>query len=638
MLSSEITRNRAEEYGFDLNGEFVIPPYYPNLKMLESEKPNIIEGGRGSGKTMLIRYLSHATQFSENRALIPKEAYKRIGIYWKMDISFASIMNARGAEDDLWMRAFINMGALILSSEIIQSLFNISKINDEAKSYIFDIDFSGLKDFDADIPSGLENIGKYLHRKYIKFQSWVSNYKKIEEPLFYPLSFVDELINVIKVQIPLLKESYYCVYIDEYENLNPTQKRIVNTWLKQSQKPLVFNIAMKHQALDVTDTLGSERIVEVHDYRKIDLEMLLSDNFATFASEIFLMKVNRYLYKVLDEKEYLYSCENEIISRRTSSKYTESIRNLIEAIFPAITDKKVAELILADLTLRNRLFSKLKTDFKRVGKKELFDFVLGLHAPAEALIVLHALLNREKVNVDDVMTELKRYCEKQSPKYSEWVHNNLFGCILNFYAGVNRRCPLFSGYNTFVTMSKDNIRHFLELCYTSLSHSDDLNELHKVSLDDQLVAVNYVSKSMLKEIKQFGPHGNMLYIFSMRLGNLFGELRKRESQSEPEQNQFSIKGGISTECVQIIRELVKWSVLYETKLTKQKGLEVGEEYQLNPIYSAFFSISFRKKRRIELTAEEVVKLYRGTETDYAQIIRRLTQNFAKPDQLDLFEK
>lgn len=638
MLSSEITRNRAEEYGFDLNGEFVIPPYYPNLKMLESEKPNIIEGGRGSGKTMLIRYLSHATQFSEKRGAIPADAYKRIGIYWKMDISFASIMNARGAEDDLWMRAFINMGALILASEIIESLFNICKINAEAKSYIVGIDFSGLKDFDADIPSELDNIGKYLHRKYIRFQSWVSNFKKVDEPLFFPLPFVDELINIIKCQVPLLRDSYYCVYIDEYENLNPTQKKIVNTWLKQSQKPLVFNIAMKHQALDVTDTLSSEKIVEVHDYRKIDLELLLSDNFATFASEIFLMKVNRYLYKVLDEVDYLYSSDNEVISRRIDPKYIESIRKLIEAIFPAITERKVAELILTDETLRNRLLGKLSLDFERLDKNYLLEQVLDIHAPAEALVVLHALLNREKVNADDVVSELKGYCKKQSPRYSEWVHNNLFGCILNFYAGGNRRCPLYSGYDTFVTMSKDNIRHFLELCYTSLSHSDDLNELHKVSLDDQLVAVNYVSKNMLKEIKQFGPHGNMLYIFSMRLGNLFGELRKRESQSEPEQNQFSVKGGMTAECAQILRELVKWSVLYETKLTKQKGLEVGEEYQLNPIYSAFFTISFRKKRRIELTAEDVVKLYKGAEADYKHIIRRMTHRFAKPDQLDLFEK
>lgn len=44
---------------------------------------------------------------------------------------------------------------------------------------------------------------------------------------------------------------------------------------------------MKKQSFDVADTLGTEKIIEVHDYRKIDIEELLKDHFETFASEIF---------------------------------------------------------------------------------------------------------------------------------------------------------------------------------------------------------------------------------------------------------------------------------------------------------------------------------------------------------------
>ena len=54
-INSDITRNRAEEYGFDLTNEFVIPPYYDSLQLLKSEKPQIIEGGRGSGKACRLR-------------------------------------------------------------------------------------------------------------------------------------------------------------------------------------------------------------------------------------------------------------------------------------------------------------------------------------------------------------------------------------------------------------------------------------------------------------------------------------------------------------------------------------------------------------------------------------------------------
>ena len=109
---------------------------------------------------------------------------------------------------------------------------------------------------------------------------------------------------------------------------------------------------------------------------------------------------------------------------------------------------------------------------------------------------------------------------------------------------MNRLCPLYSGYDTFLTMSKDNIRHFLELCYTSLSHSDNF-EKQTVDIKDQMTAVKYVSDNMLNEIKQLGASGNILYVFAYRIGNLFEEFRKRDSQSEPEQNQFSIKGELT---------------------------------------------------------------------------------------------
>ena len=275
QINSSLTRNRAEEYGFDLWNEFVVPPYYPQLELMKSEKPQIIEGGRGSGKTMLIRYLCHTTQFSPKRKDISAKDYKRIGIYWKMDVQFSKLMSMRGAEDSLWLDAFVNMGVLVLTKEIIDSLHNIKRINILADCDIENIDFSALKDFDPLIPVELGLLRTYINSQYNKFQSWVSNYKKIEQPIFYPKSFLDCIITIIKEQVTILRDSFYSVYIDEYENLIATHKRIINTWVKHSQSPIIFNIAMKHNSLDITETLSEEHIVEIHDYRLIDIEHLL---------------------------------------------------------------------------------------------------------------------------------------------------------------------------------------------------------------------------------------------------------------------------------------------------------------------------------------------------------------------------
>lgn len=641
-INSDITRNRAEEYGFDLTNEFVIPPYYDSLQLLKSEKPQIIEGGRGSGKTMLIRYLCHATQFSRKRQEFEDEDFRRIGVYWKMDIAFAKMMDLRGADTDLWMQAFINMGVLILSSEIIDSLLNIKTVREDISDEISKIDFSFLKGFDSNIPDDLLSLKKYLHIQYIKFQSWVSNYKKDDHPLFYPKDLLNEIIECIREQVDVLKDSSYNVYIDEYENLNKTQKKIVNTWVKQSQPPLVFNIAMKHQAMDVTDTLGEEKIVEIHDYRKIDLEILLKEHFETFASEIFLLKVHQYLhYSILPDTGYLYDVHIETLKSRSEKNYVEDIRNKIKSIFPILTDSDVADIIINDKVLSKRVKEKIQDDLIRLKMEDYFEKIESIKVPSSAIVILHALFSRDHADVPMIYEELVKYIKDGKSKFTDWIHNNLFGCILYYYGEVNRLCPLYAGYDSFVTMSKDNIRHFLELCYRSLSQSENWNDTHIVEPQDQMVAVKYVSDNMLKEIKQFGPQGNLLYTFALRLGNIFEELRKRDSQSEPEQNQFSVKGEIKPKCIEILSDLVKWSVLYESKLTKQKGLENGVEYLFNPIYSAYFTISFRKKRRIELTSDDIITIYKGNDEDNNRIVRRLTRMFSVPitknSPKDLFE-
>lgn len=650
IINSKMTRNRAEEYGFDLWTDFVIPPYFQSLKTLKSEKPLIIEGGRGSGKTMLLRYLCHATQFSTQRKNVEDSVFEHIGIYWKMDVSFASLMEARGANQELWKSAFENMAVLVLCREVLESLGNMTQARPDVGQIIDKLDLSELRDIDAEIPLELPLLKRYLRKKDNQFQVWVNNYKKLDTPLFYPMRFLEVLIENLVAQIPLLKNSFFSIYIDEYENLNVSQKKIVNTWLKQCHSPLVFNIAMKRQSFDVADTLGSEKIVAVHDYRKIDIESLLNDHFETFASEIFLLKVNEYLCNFFKEEDrlkkedrlQLYDSSEISLNIRQSRPYRDSVKQKIERIFPNITASEVASEIFADEKLFDRLKRMIKTDLRELNKESYFEKIFALKVDPAAIIVLHALLNRRTLIFEDVYKELVKYSMNERSKFKEWISTNLFGCLLNFYGKLNRICPLYSGYSTFVTMSNGNIRHFLELCYTSLSISDEdgWRKAQRVERNEQLQAVKYVSNNMINEIKKFGSQGNVLYQFSLRLGTIFEELRKKDSQSEPEQNQFSIKGQLPVDGEKILRELVKWSVVFESKLTKQKGLESGSEYMFNPIYSAYFTISYRKKRRIEFTVEEFMALISEDEKRFEMVLRRFvskTSLCVKSVELSIFD-
>ena len=101
-FASALSSNRTEELGFDVWDRFVIPPKLNIGEWGDTRKPRVIVGGRGCGKTMLLRYLSHESAFSPNRPTLDHSTLEHIGIYWRADTQFASLLEGRDQSDDIW--------------------------------------------------------------------------------------------------------------------------------------------------------------------------------------------------------------------------------------------------------------------------------------------------------------------------------------------------------------------------------------------------------------------------------------------------------------------------------------------------------------------------------------------------------
>ena len=84
----------------------------------------------------------------------------------------------------------------------------------------------------------------------------------------------------------------------------------------------------------------------------------------------------------------------------------------------------------------------VEKDFDEHKASEFFAKTMELNPGADVLLVLHALLNRNGVDCKIIFDELCKFIGGEHSKFTEWIHNNLFGCILNFYGSINRDCPL----------------------------------------------------------------------------------------------------------------------------------------------------------------------------------------------------
>jgi hypothetical protein len=263
-------------------------------------------------------------------------------------------------------------------------------------------------------------------------------------------------------------------------------------------------------------------------------------------------------------------------------------------------------------------------------------------AAPEALVTLPALLNRETLRPENVLAELKRYSTERSGMFeSSWVHNNLFGSILELYRPFARECPLYSGFDTLATMANNNLRNFLILCYKTLEVADLRDEPDgPYSVDIQCRAAYDASEQLIKEIRTFGRFGEQLRVFVLRLGSIFRALQASPAMSEPEQNQFTINSGgrpLEAEEHAFIGEALRFGILVEQQETKSKsgvGLDIVD-YQLNPIYAPYFQISYRRKRKIEISVEQFHILILGNETDYRELARGLARQLSDADALQL---
>ncbi|WP_444979074.1 ORC-CDC6 family AAA ATPase [Azotobacter vinelandii] len=111
------------------------------------------------------------------------------------------------------------------------------------------------------------------------------------------------------------------------------------------------------------------------------------------------------------------------------------------------------------------------------------------------------------------------------------------------------------------------------------------------------------------------------------MGKVFQLCQDKEAQSETEVTHFGIKedeDGLTEEDEKFFKEAEKWGVLKAIESTKNKSSASAAiyDYVLNPIYSPFFLISYRKGRKIEIETSALRQMYQNGEAAITSELRK----------------
>ena len=238
--------------------------------------------------------------------------------------------------------------------------------------------------------------------------------------------------------------------------------------------------------------------------------------------------------------------------------------------------------------------------------------------------------------------------QKRSPKLVDKIHTYEFNTLLSLNLQISSvQIPVYAGFERFITMTTPNVRHFKELCFNSLKqhnesrNSEDFNyieEMSVVSEKDSHAAAILTSTFLVKEVISLPPHGNKLSQLVNRIGELFKISQKSSYQTEPERDIFTIEydfAGHDEELENIIDSAKSWRILIvdDSKRIKDDTQITSQEFQLNPIFSPRFGISYRKKRGIKLTVDQFKTLLAGQYSDY-EIIKKKYQQQWRAEEYD----
>jgi hypothetical protein len=325
------------------------------------------------------------------------------------------------------------------------------------------------------------------------------------------------------------------------------------------------------------------------------------------------------------------------LSERLDSSYEKAVKAAAREIFPSVTAPEVARGIFAnsDEPLLNRLKKIAEQGIRRhmaTSQLSADDFLIA--AAPEASCVAPFILSRAKPGPLVVLRHLTEYARNptQSNPFGDWIDNNLYGALFHIYMGLPQRAnPLYAGFNTFCTLSSPNLRFFVEFCHTALRMYSKGEEVAqgrtpRIPINQQALAARETSALLLEKVAQLGDDGRRLQRVVMRLGRFFELAHQRPTQSEPEVNHFSIKEadklGLREDAQKLLRQALIWSVIYEEPDTKNKSdsTAVQTDHVPNAIFSPYFGISYRKKRKASLTSAEVNTIFSGTDTEFEELL------------------
>jgi Cdc6-like AAA superfamily ATPase len=601
-------RVRAEHFADpEVFARLFTEPVHDHDKLM-SPKPAFLEGGRGTGKTMILKSLQAQLAVLRKNALSFSAAQLHyFGVYCRMTReSFATVSST------VLSSIGEHSAMTIYSDELVLKL--VQSVIDEIKSCV-DENFIELTAsverqlaknashclrLNPQQVTDLTEINALINEQLDLINDYIDSRGRTEAAEYRVRSLkrrhLERFCKAVQQNIRELRNCTIVFLVDEYENLAKFQKVVLNTLIKwHTAGTWTFKVAVKKTGFDTAKTLEGQELEEGPDYSRVDLDFdTLDPSRAPY--QRYVSYVKSICIKILASEGFLRESTIENILEQ---------RNLSH---DALSDDKIVAEIKTMLAKRSVQWEKLNAKEQRQ------------HQNHYAVAAYYRLLKR---------------------------------------ASKKRK---FGGFTDFVLLSSGIVRTFLELCglsyYFAREEGIGVKNGEKITVLNQTEAAYALSEHYIwkisKDVEELGP---MIRGLVVDLGDVFrqkltGHLSEPEAArmviadpSRLEASMITVKTEREDQNLRLKHVLdiaVMHSILheYESRGGRRPRHPYDEppyDYLLNRIFAPSLDFSVRARWATKIGAEELRNLLDPNKRVQTKqgLLRRVT---TESDETGLFTR
>jgi len=548
--------------------------------------PIVFMGGRGTGKTMFLRYCSYSVQNSiEEKSTNSQAQKKNIGFYIRIDGPILRSFDGYGVSDEKWLVIFAHYFELFVCKiyfTFFQDLIKNSSFTlvDFGKGFFSQC--SNLLSNDKAQFGSLDEIINFLDDQVKEVNMYRAQIplKNIDftPTIVFPSQYLTFGIpQIFKDKVTGAENSRFILMIDEYENFLQSQQRIINTLIKFVIPGITFRLGMRLEGFRTYDTISKDDFIkEGRDYKNIVFEeVLIKDSgYSNYLKDIAnkrLKKINCFVENnITDIADFLGEREN------LEEESREIVNLKGDKIFDHYSiEKKIRPLLKCQ---ENPLLQVLNCLWFKRGK-----------SPQEINNAMNDYLAGRKT------TDSIKYRMDYVDKYKL--------SLMFIIATTYKKDKKYYSFNTFSYLSSGIVGHFIELCrrcfqYAEFEDKDDLINNGRIAKTLQNNAARDLAESELQQIRRIEKYGNKLYVLTLNLGETFRRYHKDILIRYPETNQFSIdKTLLAEQTKEAFEAAQRWSIVQRKSKTQQQsiGKKKNDIFTLNRVFAPIFQFSYRTR-------------------------------------------